>query len=124
MIPQSDDSGTVDLVGVACGRSGSAANVVYGAPVLSAPCSVLHWKHGTFVLQVFLYSNSGPRMCRFLLAMKTQSPPLQSILQVLHQLSERLHGTNGPQDRVKLLREMRLLLGDADKIIGSEMGED
>jgi hypothetical protein len=56
--------------------------------------------------------------------MKTQSPPLQSILQVLHQLSERLHGSSDPKERLELLREMRLLLGDADKIIGSEMGED
>jgi hypothetical protein len=56
--------------------------------------------------------------------MKTESPLLQSLLQVLHQLSERLHEASDPNERLELLREMRLLLGDADKIIGSEMGED
>jgi len=41
----------------------------------------------------------------------------------LHQLSKRLHETSDPKDRLELLTQMRLLLGDADKIIGSEMGE-
>ena len=56
--------------------------------------------------------------------MKTQSPPLQSILQVLHELSKRLHQTKDPEVRHELLREMRLLLGDTDKIVRNEMGED
>jgi hypothetical protein len=55
-------------------------------------------------LQISLYTHSGQRCVHSFCAMKTQSSHLQSILQELHQLSERLHGTCDPQNRVDLLR--------------------
>jgi hypothetical protein len=49
---------------------------------------------------------------------------LQAILQDFTELAEKLRETADPAARLGLLRQMCMLLGDADKIIGSEMGED
>ena len=63
-------------------------------------------------------------MCRVSVRhMVTENPALQNILQVLTQLSEQLSHAHKPQTRLELLKQMRMLLADADKIIGSEMGE-
>lgn len=53
-----------------------------------------------------------------------ESPALHGIFQSLNQLSNQLRECRDPQMRVELLREMRMLLGDADKIITSEMGDN
>jgi hypothetical protein len=53
--------------------------------------------------------------------MVIESPPLQNILQTLSQLSEELRQSDDPPKRLAVLRQMRMLLGDADKIVDSEM---
>ena len=55
--------------------------------------------------------------------MVTENLALQPILQALSQLAEQLRHAREPHMRLELLKQMRMLLGDADKIIGSEMGE-
>jgi hypothetical protein len=49
---------------------------------------------------------------------------LQSILHEVYRLSEKVHRTSEPRQRVELLKQIRMLLGDADKIISSEMGDN
>jgi hypothetical protein len=56
--------------------------------------------------------------------MVAESLALQAIFQELNRLPQRLRQANTLEERVQLLKEMRLLLGDADKIIGSEMGDN
>ena len=56
--------------------------------------------------------------------MVIESPALKNILQTLTDLSEELRNSHDPAKRMALLRQMRMLLGDANKIIASEMGED
>jgi hypothetical protein len=53
----------------------------------------------------------------------TESPALHKMFEDLNRLSERLRNCRDPEVRVELLKQMRLLLGDADKIIDSEMGD-
>jgi hypothetical protein len=55
--------------------------------------------------------------------MVTENPALENILQALSQLFQQLEHAHKPQTRLELLKQMRMLLADADKIIGSEMGE-
>ena len=49
---------------------------------------------------------------------------LQTILQNLARLSKQLPATPDHTARMDMLKQMHLLLGDADKIIHSEMGDD
>jgi hypothetical protein len=53
----------------------------------------------------------------------TESPALHKIFQDLNRLSKRLKECHDPNLRLHLLKEMRLFLGDADKIIDNEMGD-
>jgi hypothetical protein len=55
--------------------------------------------------------------------MVTENPALQNILQALSRLFQQLEHAHKPQTRLELLKQMRMLLADADKIIGSELGE-
>jgi len=54
----------------------------------------------------------------------TESPALHFIFQSLSQLTQQMHECTDPTKRQALLRQVRLLLSDADKIIGSEMGDE
>jgi hypothetical protein len=56
--------------------------------------------------------------------MITESPGLQNILQSLADLSGELCNSHDYVKRMALLRQMRMLLADADKILASEMGKD
>ena len=63
-------------------------------------------------------------MCNIDRSMVIESPALQNLVQSLGDLSEELRNSHDPAKRMALLRQMRMLLGDANKIIASEMGED
>jgi len=54
----------------------------------------------------------------------TENLALQNIFQSLGQFSEQLRHAHEPQTRLELLKQMRMLLGDADKIIEDEMGRE
>ena len=49
---------------------------------------------------------------------------LPAIADSLDQLSKKLSKTNDPATRGELLKRMRSLIGDVDKVIQNEMGED
>jgi hypothetical protein len=63
-------------------------------------------------------------MCNIERSMVIESPALQNLVQSLGDLSEELRNSHDRAKRMALLRQMRMLLGDANKIIASEMGED
>ena len=63
-------------------------------------------------------------MCRVIGVIVTENLALQNIFQNLGQLSEQVRHAREPQTRLDLLKQMRTLLGDADKIIGDEMGRE
>jgi hypothetical protein len=49
---------------------------------------------------------------------------LHNIFRVLAQLSEQLKANRDPQTRLELMKQMRMLLADADKIVSGETGEN
>ena len=53
--------------------------------------------------------------------MMIRSPALGNILEAFGQLSEELNATYDTVKRLAILKQMRLLIGDVDKIIRSEM---
>lgn len=55
--------------------------------------------------------------------MRTEPCSLSLICQSLRQLSEELLESTDPLKRLALLGQMRVLLSDADKIIGDEIGD-
>jgi hypothetical protein len=53
-----------------------------------------------------------------------ETPSLHTILQLLGQLSGQLSRSHDSATRLELLKQIHMLLADADKIVESEMGAD
>ena len=56
--------------------------------------------------------------------MTIRSTAFNNILEDLGQLSEEFKATNDSVKRLAILKQMRLLIADVDKIIESEMGDE